>query len=155
MAQDLLVKLGYPLGVHGPGQEVRESLVPPRSGAVSGRAVFVERDEVVRAFLSVPVEVGGVSVVPVFLKLLPEDALGRQLLLQKERKRSQQTCNSQKSSEETSAQGRPGRWIRWVRARQKEEPARARQLQAQRRPPAGSCEEPHRPASSDKSSIKP
>ena len=87
LAQDVLVEFGHAVRVHGPGQEVGELLVSPRFGAVPRRAVFIERHEVAGAFLAMLVEVGRVRVVPVLLKLLPEDALRRQLLLRGRNKR--------------------------------------------------------------------
>uniref|UniRef100_A0A3Q3AU07 Mitochondrial calcium uptake family, member 3b n=1 Tax=Kryptolebias marmoratus TaxID=37003 RepID=A0A3Q3AU07_KRYMA len=75
VSQDVPVQLGHPLRVHGPGQEVREFLVPPGFGPVPRRAVLVQRHEVARPLVPVLVEVGRVGVVPVLLEVLPEDAL--------------------------------------------------------------------------------
>lgn len=58
VAQDLSVEFGYTVGIYGPGQEVGEALVSPGAGTVPGRAVLVERHEVVRSPVTVSVEVG-------------------------------------------------------------------------------------------------
>ena len=81
VAQDLSVQLWHPLWVNRPGEEVSELLVPPGLCPVPGCAVLVQSYKVAGPFLSMLVEVGRVGVVPVFLKLLPEDTLGRQIFL--------------------------------------------------------------------------
>lgn len=83
MAKDLPVELWDPVWVHGPRQEVGEALVPPGPGAVPGAAVLVECHKVEGATVTVAVDVGGIGVVPVFLKLLPEHTLSGELRLQK------------------------------------------------------------------------
>lgn len=85
LAQDLPVELRDPIRVHGSGQEVGEALVPPGPGAVPGAAILVEGHEVEGSSVTVAVEVGGVGVVPVLLKLLPEHTLSGEPCLQEVR----------------------------------------------------------------------
>lgn len=82
MTQDVPVQLWHPVGVHGPGQKVCEFLVPPGFSPVSGGPVFVQSHEVARPLVPVLVEVGGVGVVPVLLKLLPEDTFWSEFILE-------------------------------------------------------------------------
>lgn len=82
LTQDFPVELRDPVWVHRPRQEVGEALVPPGPGSVPGAAVLVERHEVEGASVSVAVDVGGVGVVPVLFKLLPEHTLRREPRLQ-------------------------------------------------------------------------
>ena len=84
LTQPARVQLRHPVRVHGPGQEVGEPLVASGACPVPRRAVLVQRHEVVRASVAVAIDVGGVGVVPVLLKLLPEHALRGQLLLRAE-----------------------------------------------------------------------
>lgn len=84
LTQNVFVQLWNSVWIYRPWKEVSEPLMSPWPCPITRRPVFVQGHKVKGAFLSVSVDVGGVGVVPVFLKLLPEDTFCWQLRLQTE-----------------------------------------------------------------------
>lgn len=85
MSQDIPVQFRDSVRVNRPGQKVCEFLVPPGFSPVSWRPVFIQRHKIMCPFVSVFVQIGGISVVPILLELLSENTFGRELLLKTKR----------------------------------------------------------------------
>lgn len=91
VSQDIPVQLWHAVRVHRPRQEVCKFLVPPGFSPIPWCPVFIQRHKIMCPFGSVFVQVGGICVVPVLLKLLLEHTLSRELFLKPKRTTSEKS----------------------------------------------------------------